>query len=106
MQVALAEREAEVVREKEERQQVVVRLHAEMDTARKKQSAMLADEQRRCDEVRRALEARLRAAEGESERAKTELTAHFEDEAQNTEQKHRAMVASVCVCVCVCVRSM
>ena len=93
LQVCLAEREAELDRERKERQEMVACLHAEIEERRRTEREGVDEERRRCEQTRRELEARLRKVEGEVERTRVEVTAQFEEEAHRTQQQHRTQVA-------------
>ena len=95
LQVCLAEREAELDRERKEREEMVACLHAEMGERRQTEREVVDEERRRCEQTRRELEARLRKVEGEVERTRVEVTAHFEEEAHRTHQQHRTQVAAI-----------
>ena len=90
--MCLADRDAELCREREERQEFVAGLQAEVDERRRAHWEEVERERRRCEKVRRELETRLREIEGEAERARVEVTAKFEEEAQRTQQQHRTQV--------------
>ena len=98
VQVALAERESCSVRERESHRKKIAALQAEMVEWRRGLSEEVESERRRCEDVRRELERRVREVEGEEERVRLELTAHYEEEHRKTQQQHRAQVGGVPPC--------
>ena len=99
VQVALAESGCTMAKEREDREgdrerhrQRLNQLHAEMEAFRSAKSEEVDGERRRCEGVRRELEQRLREVEEEGQRVRSEVTAHFEEEARRMQHQYSTQV--------------
>ena len=92
LQVSLAESECAVARQREQHRQTTASLQSEMEESRRSHWEKVEGERRKCEEVRRKLEQRLGEVEGEGERVRLEVTAHYEEDARKTHHQHRTQV--------------
>ena len=95
--MSLAESECAVARQREQHRQTTASLHSEMEESRRSHWEEVEGERRKCEEVRRKLEQRLGEVEGEGERVRLEVTAHYEEDARKIHHQHRTQVYT-CMC--------
>lgn len=92
VQVCLSERECVVSREREQHREKVGSLYTQLEQWRHSHREEVEVERRRCVEVRTELEGKLRDVEGEVERVRSEVTARFEEDLHQTNQRHHTQV--------------
>ena len=95
LQVMVAEGESAVSREREYHGEKMASLQTQLDQWQCAHREEVEGERKSAREVRRELEERLREVEGETERVRLEVTAHYENEAHRRDQQHRTRVYSV-----------